>query len=192
VTEIEKPIGFSGVRTLQYLPELEEFKALLASEGVRSYLEVGAHHGDTMHDIGLALPHGSRLVGVDLPGATAGGYTNSGRALKRAAGDLTAHGRPSHAVLGNSHDKAVIAQAAALGPYDAVFIDGDHTLEGAEADWQAYGPLGRIVAFHDIMRLQSRKACAVHKIWARLKSEYRHVEISCHPTKRGIGVLWRC
>jgi predicted O-methyltransferase YrrM len=38
----------------------------------------------------------------------------------------------------------------ALPAFDLVFIDGNHTREYVQADHEHYGPLGRIVAFHDI------------------------------------------
>ena len=36
------------------------------------------------------------------------------------------------------------------GPFDAILIDGDHSLAGVSKDWQLYGELAPLVAFHDI------------------------------------------
>ncbi|NBU16992.1 MAG: class I SAM-dependent methyltransferase [Actinobacteria bacterium] len=49
-----------------------------------------------------------------------------------------------------------------LREYDAVFIDGLHTYEGVSWDYNAYGPRGRIVLFHDI---NDRWCHGVVKFW---------------------------
>lgn len=57
---------------------------------------------------------------------------------------------------GDSKDPHVRERARKVGEYDLVFIDGDHTFEGAKADWNAYANLvrpGGIVAFHDTRRV---------------------------------------
>ena len=52
----------------------------------------------------------------------------------------------------DSQDPATIEAVGECGPFDFVFIDGDHTYDGVRADWLAYSPLvrsGGLVAFHD-------------------------------------------
>jgi hypothetical protein len=52
----------------------------------------------------------------------------------------------------NSHKQTTLEQVTALGPYDFLFIDGDHSRIGIEQDIKMYVPLvqpGGIVAFHD-------------------------------------------
>lgn len=186
-----KRVGFSGIRWLQYEDELSAFIDLLKREGVRSYLETGAHHGDTMHAVGCALPEGSRIVGVDLPGATAGRYKDSWKAMQRAVDDLRSRGRDAHALVGNSHDRRTVKAASALGPFDAVFIDGDHTPSGVRADWKDYGSLARIVGFHDIARAVEIKKCGVQSFYRDLCQTHRHTEFAFHGAHRGIGVVWR-
>ena len=55
-------------------------------------------------------------------------------------------------LLGSSHDREILRRAEEFAPYDFLFIDGDHTIEGVKQDYDMYAPLvrkGGIVAFHD-------------------------------------------
>ena len=187
----EKIRGFSGTKWPQYQEEIQGFIKFLQDRGVKSYLEVGVRHGDTFHAVGLALSKGSLLVAVDLPGARSGKRTggknpNSYKALYRAAKDLEKHKRKTHVIIGNSHDRDVIAQVKEFAPFDAIFIDGDHSFEGARADWRDYGPMGTLVAFHDIHA--ENKGCAA--VYNKLKEQYEHTEFAYYD-RGGIGVIWK-
>jgi predicted O-methyltransferase YrrM len=59
-------------------------------------------------------------------------------------------GFDTHLIWGDSTAAEVIEKLMALGPFDAIFIDANHTSLIVEKDWANYGPMGRIVAFHDI------------------------------------------
>lgn len=186
-------IGFSGVRWLQYQEELAGLVKVLKDEGCKSYLEIGAHHGDTWHYVGTHLPPGALMVAVDWPGKTAGGHFHSSDSVKRAAQDLAAnYGHQCRYFFGNSMDPAIVEQVRALGPFDAVLIDGDHSFNGCATDYANYGTLGRIVAFHDIEQVSRPKSCEVHKVYDPLCKTYRHQEFAAKPgVHRGIGVIWR-
>ncbi|MFP4538472.1 MAG: class I SAM-dependent methyltransferase [Dichotomicrobium sp.] len=181
--------GFSGRKWPQVQSELAEFIALLQAEGVRSYLEIGCLYGDTFHAVGMALPEGARLVAVDLPGwkhgQPIGRHPHSGEYLKRAGADLSRRGRKVDVLLGDSHDVEVVNAVAALGPFDAVLIDGDHTPEGCAEDWRDYGPLGRIVAFHDIAGIP-----AVRSVFETARQNRLWREIVAGEPKGGIGIVW--
>jgi hypothetical protein len=52
----------------------------------------------------------------------------------------------------DSHEPTTKDSVAALGPYDFVFIDGDHRRTGVQSDIEMYFPLirkGGLAAFHD-------------------------------------------
>ena len=189
-----KPIGWSGQPWPQYLDEVEEFAALLNREGVKSYLEVGCRYGDTVHFVGMALPEGSRIVATDFPahknGKQSPRHTDSAVYLQRAVADLAAQVRPATMILGDSHSADTVAKVQALAPFDAVLIDGDHTFGGVSADWRNYGPMGRLVAFHDLMGDKSA-SIGPRRLFDELKATHRHEVISVDPESRGIGIVWR-
>ena len=70
--------------------------------------------------------------------------------LEQCVDELMQLGYDAYFIFGDSTDPATIEQAKFLGPYDAVFIDGNHSPKYVMADWNNYGPMARIVGFHDI------------------------------------------
>lgn len=175
------------VPMLQDEGEIERFAALLAAEGVKSYLEIGSHSGGSLYTVMRALTTGCRAVAVDLPGG-AGGSLDAQQRLEQVVAALNASDRSVQLILGNSHSPGIVRQVAALGPFDAVLIDADHTYAAAAADWANYGPLGRIVAFHDIASTQ--RWIEVPQFWSELREGRRHVEIIGERPGFGLGVLW--
>lgn len=174
--------------------EIESFKRLLSERGVTRYLEVGARHGDTFHDVMLSLPVGSFGVAVDLPGG-AWGIDSSRQSLDSAAADLIARGYQVVVIYGDSTSAEVIEQVSRLAPFDAALIDGDHRYDGVKADWLAYGHMADAVAFHDIVGVGERHEAGVNvevpSLWAELKTQGLHtIEFLAPKSKMGIGVIF--
>lgn len=125
-----------------------EFAMLLEAAGAlapRTIMEIGCDCGGTLGGWRTAFPD-SLVVGVDLPGGNYSRHPTEARAFD-------SHG--ALMVTGDSHDPRTVhkARTMAMGPVDVLFIDGDHSWEGVQADWDNYTPLvrpGGLVAFHDI------------------------------------------
>lgn len=177
--------------------EISAFCALLTSEGVGSYLEVGSKFGGSLWRAANALPKGARIVAVDLPNGTKA-WKDSSASLKACVLALIDRGYDARIVWGNSMDPAVIAMVRALGPFDAALIDGDHRLPGVTADFKNYGPMAKIVAFHDLAWRRAPDWVGtridVPEFWDSIKGDYERTAEYCFcPTGKnnGIGVLWR-
>jgi predicted O-methyltransferase YrrM len=85
------------------------------------------------------------------------------------------------ALQADSHAAATVeaVRAAAGGPVDFLFLDGDHSYEGVRDDFEAYSPLvrpGGLVAFHDVVPDHAqrggpptgRSTGGVPRFWAEL------------------------
>lgn len=79
-------------------------------------------------------------------------------------------------IVGSSADAAVQAAAADRGPFDVVFIDGDHSYAGAKLDFAFARSLSpRLIALHDIADAikHRREGCEVDRVWAEIKVDFR-------------------
>jgi predicted O-methyltransferase YrrM len=167
-----------------------EFSTLLThSSGCRSALEIGSRYGKSIERIAATLAPRSKVVAVDLPYATGvhASYPDPAPILRATMAQIAEHGHEVHLCLGDSHNAEVIEAVRKHGPYEFVFIDGDHSYEGVKADWENYGPLAtKIVAFHDIV---NNPEC--FRLWSEIKAAgYKTAEYteSCW---LGIGVVFK-
>jgi predicted O-methyltransferase YrrM len=180
---------------LQNNSELIAFINVLTQERVKSYLEIGCKFGGSLWNVANALPIGSRIVGVDLPhGDTS--FKDSLPHLKECVKALGERGYDAHLIIGDSTDNTIVDMVYALGPFDACLIDANHTIPYVKKDWQNYGKICRLIAFHDINFHRSapmpkhKKPIEVPQVWNAIKQDYRHVEIKHDKQDNGIGVLW--
>lgn len=180
---------FSGQRGAQVESELRSYISLMIKFGVRSYLEVGCKNGDTFYEIMTSLPPGSVGVALDI------GQRKHRDRLTRAVDELKRIGYSVQLILGDSRREAIVAQAALFAPFDMVFIDGDHSYKTAKSDWENYGPMGKMVGFHDIHGPEDWKekglaVMEVPKLWREIIESGRpFVEFFDEEEQVGIGVL---
>lgn len=175
-----------------------EFGALLhivRRENVRSVLEIGSRYGGTLWAIANAMPKGSKAVAIDPDEGQGSGKRGAAASLRACVGKLNEIGYAATLLAYDSTSRFTVGQAALHGPkYDLVFIDGNHEEGYVRADWTNYGPMGRIVAFHDVCWKHPGRPCApvdVPKVWNEIKAGYRHKEFHDPKFNFGIGVLWR-
>ena len=186
---------------LQDRAELNAFINLLQQESVRSYLEIGAKFGGSLWPIANALPKGSRVVVVDLPhGDTS--FKDTEPHLRECVEQIKKRGYDAHLIIGDSTDPQIIEQVYSLGPFDAVFIDANHTVPYVKKDFANYSKITKLIALHDINFFRPgglpphKKPIEVPEVWKELKQNHRHIEIikgvpnSAGCRDNGIGVIW--
>jgi hypothetical protein len=185
---------FSGRRASQDEGELRGFIDLLQLHQVTRYLEIGARHGDTFHEVMINLPVGSYGLAIDLPGGL-WGRASTCSSLQAAAADLRAKGYLVDVILGDSTSAEVITSAKLRAPYGGVLIDGDHRYEGVKKDYLNYGLMAPLVAFHDIVGVGEREKVygnpvEVPQFWADLKRQCQGcIEFVSPGSRMGIGVV---
>lgn len=161
---------------------------IIKQNGCARLLEVGSKTGRMLWRWGEFLPPGSLICSID--DAEDSGCYNS---LVEIIQILRGKKFEVHSFIGDSHSKRAVAWAKDLAPFDFVFIDGDHSHEGAKADWENYGGLAPIVGFHDISK---DIKLGVHKLYEKLCEDLSHKELiekthsSGHAPTPGIGIIW--
>src|SRR5262249_5078003 len=147
--------------------------------------------GGTLYIWSRTNPDAELIVSIDLP-EERGGYQERRRKLysevvyDRKPGGMRLLQRGSHAPSTREEVKGILAGR----PIDFLYIDADHTYEGARKDYEMYGPLvrkGGLIAFHDIAT-RSRGA-AVYRLWAEIRAQESCREFQERPDYMGIGVV---
>jgi predicted O-methyltransferase YrrM len=136
-------------------------------------LEIGVSMGGSLLVWSQLAPVNNTVVGIDLPNGRYGGisYTDTRNQTAKSW-------HPNlHIIDGDSKSEEIQKKVWKLIPsVDLLFIDGDHTYEGAKADYENYGKLvrpGGMIALHDIADSEShrRQGCGVYKLWTEIKGE---------------------
>jgi len=174
----------------QHPEELADFLALV--KGAKSVLEIGSRYGETLIAMSDVLHPGARIVSVELPEGP-WGRSNSLMALQGVINTLNEKGFDATLIVGDSTDHEVIDQVG-TETFDVVFIDGDHRYEGVMTDYENYGQLGKLVAFHDVCaeekKIPTGQVMGVPKAWREIiASEERAHLVIYHDSGMGIGVL---
>lgn len=97
-------------------------------------------------------------------------------------------------IVGNSSNLDIQNRISQHGPFDIVFIDGDHSYAGVRADWEYTQSLNpRLIAFHDIATAvkHRREGCEVDRLWSEIKSSgFRTSEKIVGCGWGGLGLVW--
>ncbi len=183
--------GDPDVPVFQRPAEFERLLALYRERRPRRVLEVGTYYGGTLKQWLRRARKGAHVVSIDSYA-----YRRADNRAKYA--DWTPKGVKLTALAGHSQDPAVIAQARALGPYDWIFIDADHTYDAVKADWLRYGAMaatGGVIIFHDIVADPRRHPeIQVPQLWReiQLSRQYTTHEIvqAYHVPWGGLGLVF--
>ena len=158
-----------GPRCEQHLRELDWFANYLKPHD--RVLVIGSKHGGLEHQLKRRLPE-LAIVSVDI----------------NPQPDNAAHPM----IVGSSLDYKTQQLIIAHGPFDVVFIDGDHSYEGVLSDWEFAKSLNpRLIAFHDVAKAvkHDREGCEVDRLWAEIKTTHNTSEKIVGCGWGGIGIV---
>lgn len=183
------PFGLFNVRMMQVESEIAEFARIVASQRPRAICEIGTAQGGTLLLwCTLATPD-AKIVSIDKPGGPFGGgyrkfrtkfyksfaYESQRILLLRADSHSLDTFERVRKFLGNNE-------------LDVLFIDGDHTYEGVEADFEMYSRLVRgLIAFHDIVPTTNRLV-GVPQFWREISRTYNTFRIVENENQQGAGI----
>lgn len=179
----------------QFDDELNPFIEAVKNAGCRSFLEIGSRYGGSLWRIAAGLPDGARIVSIDSGSGMGGDKPGAAGSLRACVARLSELGYQARLIFGDSHIPEIINQGQAAGPFDAVFIDGDHTLEGMTLDWWNFGRHAKkICGFHDVCWRKpvpyAGKLVDCKAVWDVLKLRYRSETHEHKGGNMGVGWVW--
>lgn len=184
-----QPLCDTGLKLIQNLDQLADYLAFLAQMSItlpfRKYLEIGVYMGGTFL---VTLEYLRRFnentqgYGIDIKRRQAWGAYDVSYATFWATSSQSAEFQE-----GFTH----------CGPYELVFVDGDHSYEACAADcFKAVG-YSNMVVLHDIA---DHNWPGVRRVWAEMKDALVETHHFCTFTQQqpgvkksyfGIGIAWR-
>lgn len=114
---------------------------------ITSYLEIGSYAGESLLFMAKNFAEGAHVTLIDLP---------VNQAARQNLVDIVKELQKYYTVTlisADSRDPVVVQKARELAPngyYDLVFIDGNHDFEYVISDLANYGPMGKLIAMHDV------------------------------------------
>lgn len=175
--------GYPDVRTAQKEPELCWLIDLLLANDVRSLLSIGLLDAGTEWHIARLYREQNRdlaITGIDIAAS---------RSLRRNISEIGSLWNQSFRFLQqSSHD-----DCSALGTFDAVWIDGDHSYEGVKQDFAlARKKATKLIALHDIADTEyhRKQKCFVSRLWEEIKQSGLRTEEMLGLDWAGIGIVY--
>lgn len=177
--------GYMTVRTLQIPTEIMQLAKAVQAINPKIIVEIGTARGGTL--LIWSYLASRRVITCDLNDMSLQRPLFSRFAPPDSYCQVTL-------LSGNSHEasfKARLARELNGEKADFMFIDGDHTESGVEADYNDYKEFvrpGGLIAFHDIVEKQPFPTNQVYHLWKRIKVGADVQEFVADPNQCGFGI----
>jgi len=173
---VKRIMYISEWRPLQWKEEMVDFLNFLNTLKPKKVLEIGIANGGTSLLLANGIKNEHKTYGIDIW-------------IRDKVKDILVK-KGINVTIGDS--KLMCRYLEMEGPFDVIFVDGDHTLNGVAADFQNYFNLlsaDGIMAFHDInTNTIDDPGCHVHEFWEEIKHRFRTKEINYAPPNKGYGI----
>ncbi|MFX1237242.1 MAG: class I SAM-dependent methyltransferase [Promethearchaeota archaeon] len=184
------------LESMQVKSEIIEFLKKYLRHNPKYILEIGTAKGGTLFLLTHLAVRNSKIISLDLPGGEFGaGYPRYKIPFYK---NFARNNRQINLIRGNSHhplSKRRVLKKLKGNKLDVLFIDGDHTYDGAKKDFTQYKSLlrkGGMIIFHDIVVHPKESNCDVNSLWNELKLHYEYKEFveDWNQLWGGIGILY--
>jgi cephalosporin hydroxylase len=181
---------------IQVPEEISALVELLKKHRLRNVMEIGSEAGGTFYLWCRLTAIGGLKISLDLPtGASGSGRFAEQTALAARTIEFKRWSENVHVVTGDSHEQKSwreVEDILAGNKLDFLFIDGDHSYQGAKLEFEDYKGFvrsGELIAFLDVKdsEFHRKRGCFVAKLWAELAGEKR--EFTQGLEWGGIGVV---
>jgi len=162
--------GYGLYKSITPQQHPEEFSSLLnrvKKHEPETIVEIGSAEGGTLFAWSRAIDSAQEIVSIDMsyPGHRKEFFQSFANNV-----DANLYFLERDSTSPQTANK--VTEYIGEGEIDLLFIDGDHSYEGAKADLNLYFPLvneGGLVAFHDIV---PRDGFGVPKLWSEVSNKY--------------------
>lgn len=185
-----------GIVTAQRDWEFFELIQIYCLTMPHSVVEIGTWHGGSLYYWLKYAQRDAHIISVDTGPASWGPPEPDFDTSKWF--DWVPEGVYLHKITGNSRAQDVQAQVGYLCPegIDWLFIDGDHSYEGAKFDFETYGPKvneGGVICFHDLITPAGQPHIQVGRLWEEIREAgyvTRELYSERNQQTMGIGVIY--